>query len=76
MPNVLVRDLPEAVHASLERRAASLGLSLQQYLVAELTKLAGRPTLNEVLTAAGRLSGGRVGFATAVEELRAERPAS
>jgi plasmid stability protein len=76
MPNVLVRDLPDEVHASLQQHAASAGQSLQQYLLAELTKLAGRPTLNEVLAAAGRLSGGRVGFATAVEDLRAERPAS
>jgi hypothetical protein len=76
MPNVLVRDLPDEVHASLQRQAASTGQSLQQYLLAELTKLAGRTTLNEVLAAAGRLSGGRVGFATAVDDLRTERPAS
>ena len=73
MPSVLVRDLPEEVHASLRQHAAFAGQSLQQYLLAELTKLASRPTVNEVLAAAGRLSGGQVGFATAREDLRAER---
>jgi len=76
MPNVLVRDLPAEVHAALSRRAADAGQSLQQYLLGELTKLATRPTLGEVLDRAGSLSGGRVGFAPAVDDLDAERPAS
>ena len=40
MSNVLVRDLPDDVHAGLQRRAAAAGQSLQQYLTAELTRLA------------------------------------
>jgi len=76
MPNVLVRDLPADVHAALSRRASDAGQSLQQYLVGELTKLATRPTLAEVLDRAGTLSGGRIGFATAADDLHAERPAS
>lgn len=73
MPNVLVRDLPEDVHASLQDHAATAGQSLQQYLVTELTRLARRPTLNEVLRRAGGLSGGRVGLSTAAADLRDER---
>lgn len=69
MPNVLVRDLPEPVHATLQRRAASQGLSLQQYLAGELTRLAERPTAAEVLDRVGRRSGGRIGLAEAVEDL-------
>jgi plasmid stability protein len=76
MPNVLVRDLPDDVHTALQRRATNAGQSLQQYLLGELTKLATRPTLGEVLDRAGSLSGGRVGLATAVEDLHTERPAS
>jgi plasmid stability protein len=76
MPNVLVRDLPDDVHSALQRRAASAGQSLQQYLVGELTRLAHRPTMSEVLARAADLEGGHVGLATAVADLHAERPAS
>jgi plasmid stability protein len=76
MPNVLVRDLPDDVHAALQRRASNAGQSLQQYLLGELTRLASQPTIEDVIDRAGALSGGRVGLATAVEDLRRERPAS
>lgn len=73
MPNVLVRDLPEDVHASLQRRAESEGKSLQQYLTGELTRLASTPTIHDVLDRIGRRNGGRVGFETAVHDLDEER---
>jgi antitoxin FitA len=69
MPNVLVRDLPEEVHHCLQRRAEAAGQSLQQYLSGELTRLAGVPTMNEVLDRIGRNTGGRVGLETAVADL-------
>jgi len=47
--NIQVRDVPAGVHAVLAERAARAGQSLQQYLVRELTVLAGRPTLDEVI---------------------------
>ncbi|VXB76994.1 conserved hypothetical protein [Microbacterium sp. 8M] len=49
MPNVLIRDLDPAVHSVLSARAEARGQSLQQYLTTELTQLAGRPTLTEML---------------------------
>jgi len=73
MPNVLVRDLPEDVHAALQRRAESRGQSLQQYLVAELKRLAEKPSLEEVLDRIGRRRGGSVGLRQAAEDLAAER---
>ena len=73
MPNVLVRDVPEAVHAAMQRRAEQRGQSLQQYLAAELKRLAKRPTLDEVPDRIGRRRGGLVGFAQAVEDLSNER---
>lgn len=73
MPNILVRDLPAEVHAQLQQRAESQGQSLQQYLSTELRRLAGQPTLNEVLDRIGRRRGGKVGFDQAVADLTDER---
>jgi plasmid stability protein len=75
MPNVLIRNLPDDVHATLQRRAASAGMSLQQYLSSELAHLARNPTMDEVLDRIRTRSGGRVGFQTAVDDLREEREA-
>ena len=73
MPNVLVRDLPDDVHASLQRRAESAGQSLQQYLARELTRLASMPTMDDVLARISRRNGGRVGLERAVADLDEER---
>jgi antitoxin FitA len=73
MPNVLVRDVPEEVHAALARRAESRGQSLQQYLAGELRRLAERPGMEEVLDRIGRHRGGRVGLAQAAQDLAEER---
>ncbi|HEY1620277.1 MAG TPA: antitoxin [Streptosporangiaceae bacterium] len=73
MPNVLVRDIPEDVHAALQRRAERRGQSLQQYLAGELRRLAGRPSLEEVLDRIDRRHGGRVGLAQAAEDLAEDR---
>lgn len=73
MPNVLVRDLPEDVHANLQRRAEAEGKSLQQYLANELTRLASTPTVHDVLDRIGRRRGGKVGFDTAVRDLDEQR---
>jgi hypothetical protein len=73
MPNLLVRDVPDAVHAALQRRAEKRGQSLQQYLAGELKRLAEKPSLDEVLDRIGRRRGGRVGFAQAVDDLGNER---
>ena len=73
MPNVLVRDLPDEVHASLQRRAQTAGQSLQQYLAIELSRLASTPTMDDVLARIGRRQGGRVGLDRAVADLDDER---
>jgi hypothetical protein len=73
MSNVLVRDVPEDVHAALQRRAERRGQSLQQYLSGELRRLADRPGLEEVLDRIDRRQGGRVGLAQAVEDLAEDR---
>ena len=73
MPNVLIRDLPEETHRELQRRAAERGQSLQQYLAADLARLAASPTLDDVLRRIGTRDGGRVGLAQAVADLADER---
>ncbi|HVB26660.1 MAG TPA: hypothetical protein VNE21_01970 [Mycobacteriales bacterium] len=73
MPNVLVRDVPEGVHAALQRRAEQRGQSLQQYLAGELTRLAERPTVEDVLDRIAKRRGGRVGLRAAVADLAEER---
>jgi hypothetical protein len=73
MANVLVRDLPDDVHADLQRRAAANGQSLQQYLAIELTRLAKTPSMAEVLDRVGHRKGGRVGLDEAVADLADER---
>jgi hypothetical protein len=60
----------------LQQRARDAGLSLQQYLTAELTRLARTPTMDEVLARISRRRGGRGGFQEAVDaldEARGER---
>jgi hypothetical protein len=73
MPNVLVRDVPEDVHAALQRRAEQRGQSLQQYLAGELRRLAERPSVDEVLDRIEGHSGGRVGLQQAADDLAEER---
>ncbi len=73
MPNVLVRDLPDNVHAGLQRRAEAEGRSLQQFLAIELTRLATTPTIDDVLARIARRKGGRIGFDAAVLDLDDER---
>jgi hypothetical protein len=44
MPNVQIREVPDDVHAALVRKAELAGQSLQQYLSAQLARLAVTPT--------------------------------
>jgi hypothetical protein len=73
MPNILVRDLPPAVHATLQRRAEREGKSLQQYLALELKRIADRPTVEDVLADVERRRRGTVGFERAVHDLAEAR---
>lgn len=47
--NVLVRNVPDSVHAALIRRADIEGKSLQEYLQGVLHEITERPTLAEVM---------------------------
>jgi antitoxin FitA len=73
MPSVQIKNVPPDVHRVLRRRAAAAGQSLQEYLLADLTARARRPTLDEVLERAGGRAGGSVPLADAAEAVRTER---
>jgi hypothetical protein len=47
---VQIRNVPDALHRKLESRAADAGQTLSDYLLAELDRLAARPTRDEMLT--------------------------
>jgi len=67
--SIQIRDVPEEVHASLRAKAATAGLSLSEYLLREVTNVAGRPSMSEVLKRASRRDWG-VPPGTAVDALR------
>ena len=49
MPSMIqIRNVPDALHRKLKSRAALKGISLSNYLLAELRRMAERPTLAEL----------------------------
>jgi antitoxin FitA len=45
---IQVRNVPDALHRSLKARAAMAGMSLSDYLLAEMREMVERPTLAEL----------------------------
>ncbi|HLW85366.1 MAG TPA: hypothetical protein VKR60_09145 [Candidatus Sulfotelmatobacter sp.] len=45
---IQLRNVPDALHRSLKARAAMAGMSLSDYLLAEMKEIAERPTLAEL----------------------------
>ena len=45
---IQLRNVPDALHRKLKARAAMAGLSLSDYLLAEIKEIASRPTTEEV----------------------------
>jgi antitoxin FitA len=45
---IQIRNVPDALHRELKSRAALAGMSLSDYLLAEIRQLAERPTLEEM----------------------------
>jgi plasmid stability protein len=45
---IQVRNVPDALHRTLKARAAMGGLSLSDFLLAEIRRLAERPTMEEL----------------------------
>ena len=45
---IQLRNVPETLHRTLKARAAMAGMSLSDYLLAEIREVAERPTLAEL----------------------------
>lgn len=45
---IQLRNVPDGLHRSLKARAALAGMSLSDYLIAEIKEIAGKPTLAEL----------------------------
>jgi plasmid stability protein len=45
--SIQLRNVPDALHRTLKARAAKAGMSLSDYLLAEIREIAERPTLAE-----------------------------
>ena len=48
MGMVQIRNVPETLHRQLKARAAMAGMSLSDYLLVEMRRVAERPTIEEM----------------------------
>lgn len=46
---IQIRNVPDDIHRTLKSRAALAGVSLSDYLLKEIQRIAGRPTLEELI---------------------------
>lgn len=69
MKSILIREVPDEIRLQLKDRARSNGKSLQQYLLDELTRLAERPAMEEVLERIGSRDSGRIDMETVIRDL-------
>jgi hypothetical protein len=76
MALIQIRDVPESVRDELARKAAAGGQSMQAYLLGELSKLAERPSMAEIVRRAqarAKATGSTVTMDDAVAAVRAAR---
>jgi len=45
---IQIRNVPDAIHRTLKSRAALKGMSLSDYLLEEMRKIASQPTIEEM----------------------------
>jgi plasmid stability protein len=69
---IQIRNVPEELHRRLKSRAALAGMSLSDYLLDEIRRVAERPTLDE-LRARLRSRTGSTPSVPPAEAVRAER---
>jgi plasmid stability protein len=50
MAHIQIRNVPPDIHKTMKERAAKAGMSLQEYILAEITDSASLPTLEELTT--------------------------
>jgi len=69
---IQIRNVPDALHRKLKSRAALAGMSLSEYLLSEVRRVAERPTLEEMRARLQSLPEVKVSISPA-EVIRAER---
>ncbi len=69
---IQIRGVPEDVHRTLRRRAAESGVSLSEYLLGEISRVASRPAIADVLARAA-LRGGGVDPSAVADAVRSGR---
>jgi hypothetical protein len=74
MPAITIRNVPGKVRDELARRAAGAGMSLQEYLLRELTFMTSYPDQNEWLDDV-RAQAEEIGIDLTAEEILADRDA-
>jgi antitoxin FitA len=68
---IQLRNVPDGVHRILKARAALAGMSLSDYLIAEIRQSAARPTMTELRERVQRRERvGRVGAAVIIRKER------
>ena len=67
-----IRNVPDSVHRALKARAAMTGMSLSDFLLVEIRRLAERPTAAELRERLRRRSS-VAGVVSAAEAMRLER---
>ena len=72
MKHLQVRSVPEDLHRTLKARAAEMGMSLSDYVLIELRRVAERPTRDEVLRRIAARTPGNLG-ASQADIIREER---
>jgi plasmid stability protein len=73
---ITIRNVPQPVRDELALRAARSGRSLQEYLLAELTDMASKPSLEDVVArirARTTASGSRVSVEAILDARDADR---
>ncbi len=55
---IQVRNVPDEVHITLREQASAAGVSLSEYVLAELVQVAGRSTNAQILLRAAQREGG------------------
>ena len=72
--NIQIRNVPDDVHEVYKRRAAAAGMSLQEYLLSDLSDRAGRLTMDEAMERiASHAAGSWATTADIVEGIREDR---
>jgi plasmid stability protein len=75
MKTIQIRNVPDEVHRTLRTRAAASGVSLSDYALWELERVAQKPPIAELLARARSRAGGASGQAI-VDAVRLARDRS